>query len=527
LATFGAVLATIYYFKPQTVVVSTVFLAVIAYVLGEAMSNFIPRKTWLGRFMNPHPVRCLKINMCSVIDNLLQFNSKEHAAIIIMGSAACTAPAAIELLSVQKLFYNQEPNAAVGIFLVFASQCLGYGIAGLLRRTLVYQTSMLFPNNLPMVSLLEALHGEKSQVKKKLRVFYIGFLVLFFYEIIPEFIMPTLVGVSVFCLAKRDSLLFTNLFGGSNGNEGLGIMGLSFDWQYISNPSPLWYPLQTLFNSFVGYVLCVGVFVGVYYGNIWHAQDFPFLSQALYTNTSTSTNFTLFVQTAILDEKGAVDPLLLAKQGLPYFSCTFALYILATNLSITATFTHICLWNWAQIRPALQFFTLANLKHIVTPWAWNWRFWTASDSRGGVDDHENDPHYQLMLAYKDAPNWWYGIVLVLCLALGFLLLFLTSSTLPWWAYIIACGLSYVCILFFGAQYAMTGYQYNVQPVIQMIGGYLHPGHPMANMYFVLFGYNSVFQGQQLLSDLKFGQYTHLSPRMTFTAQMVIPIAPAF
>jgi hypothetical protein len=61
---------------------------------------------------------------------------------------------------------------------------------------------------------------------------------------------------------------------------------------------------------------------------------------------------------------------------------------------------------------------------------------------------------------------------------------------------------------------------HVQPVIQMIRGYLHPGHPKANMYFVLFGYNSVFQGQQLLSDLKFGQYTHLSPRATFTAQMV-------
>jgi hypothetical protein len=60
LATFGAVLATIYYFKPQTVVVSTVFLAVISYVLGEAMSTFIPRKTWLGRFLNPHPVSDLE-----------------------------------------------------------------------------------------------------------------------------------------------------------------------------------------------------------------------------------------------------------------------------------------------------------------------------------------------------------------------------------------------------------------------------------------------------------------------------------
>jgi hypothetical protein len=59
----------------------------------------------------------------------------------------------------------------------------------------------------------------------------------------------------------------------------------------------------------------------------------------------------------------------------------------------------------------------------------------------------------------------------------------------------------------------------------MIGGYLHPGHPKASMYFVLFGYNSVFQGQQLLGDLKFGQYIHLSPRATFTAQIVRPNIP--
>jgi hypothetical protein len=41
--------------------------------------------------------------------------------------------------------------------------------------------------------------------------------------------MPVLVGISFFCLAKRDSILFTNLFGGSNSNEGLGIMGVSFN----------------------------------------------------------------------------------------------------------------------------------------------------------------------------------------------------------------------------------------------------------------------------------------------------------
>ena len=439
-----------------------------------------------------------------------------------MGSAAANAPLAMEILAVQKLYYNLEPNAAVGIFLLWSSQCLGYGIAGVLRRTLVYPTKMLYPVNLPMNTLLEALHGEKSHVKKKLRVFYIGFLILFFYEAIPQYIMPVLVGVSMFCLAKRDSLLYTNLFGGSNGNEGLGILSLSFDWQYISNPSPLWYPLQTLINNFVGYILCIAVFIGVYYGNIWNAQKFPFLSQALFTDASNGTNFVQFNQTAVLTPEYKVDSALVAEQGLPYFAATFAVYILATNLSITATFSHLMLWNYHDLKSAWAFMSPAAIKSNMNPRSWDWRIWTTTDSKwGGDDDTEQDPHYRLILAYKDAPNWWYVMVFLVSTIIGLAMLYISKSTLPWWGFIVALLLSTVCILFFGAQYGITGYNYNVQPVIQMIGGYLHPGQPMANMYFCLFGYNSVVQGQLLLRDLKFAQYAHLSPRCTFVMQLVI------
>ena len=35
---------------------------------------------------------------------------------------------------------------------------------------------------------------------------------------------------------------------------------------------------------------------------------------------------------------------------------------------------------------------------------------------------------------------------------------------------------------------MTGLVIIIQPFPQMIGGFLHPGKPMANMYFVLFSY---------------------------------------
>jgi hypothetical protein len=40
------------------------------------------------------------------------------------------------------------------------------------------------------------------------------------------------------------------------------------------------------------------------------------------------------------------------------------------------------------------------------------------------------------------------------------------------------------------------------------------------MYFTVFGFNGLQQGQWMLRDLKLAQLTHLSPKATFTAQML-------
>ncbi|MCJ1411801.1 hypothetical protein MMC19_005893 [Ptychographa xylographoides] len=505
LSLFGSVLATIYYFKPQTVFVSVIFLAVVSYVLGELMEKIIPKSGFIGRWFNPH-----------------KFNHKEHAAIVIMSSSAATCALGTEVLAVQRLYYSTSPNAGASIFLLFSSQLLGYGIAGLMRKTLVYPTKMLYPINLPLNTLLETLHRDKTETARRLKLFYIMFCVLFVWEVFPEYIMPLMTGISIFCLAKRDSLVFTNLFGGANGNEGLGLLSWCMDWQYIAGTqSPLWFPLQTLVNNLVGYLLCICVFMGVYYMNVWNAQDFPFLSQLLFSNTSNSTVFAQYNQTAVLDSNNVLNEAALEQLGVPYFASTYATYILSTNLAITATFTHMFLWNYNDISTAWGFASYSNIKSIFRPSSWNYRFWkSGSDVGTAEEDGINDPHYALMRVYKDAPNWWYGLVLIFSIIVGLICLYSADSTLPWWAFLIACALSSICILFFGAQYAITGFQFIIQPIIQMIGGYLHPGYPVANMYFTLFGYNSVVQGQLLLKDLKLAQYAKLPPRVTFTVQLV-------
>ncbi|KAJ3739221.1 OPT oligopeptide transporter protein-domain-containing protein [Lentinula detonsa] len=498
LSAFGGVLAEIYYFKPQTVLVSNMFLAIISYVLGMGMDAVVPRTGFL-KWFNPHP-----------------FNKKENAFIVIMSSAAATSALGTEVLAVQRLFYNTTPNGAASVFLLFSSQLLGYGLGGLFRGSLLYPSKMLYPAAVPLVSMFDTLYKDHhtGTNKKKFKLFWIVFFAIFVWEIFPEYVFPLLTGLSVFCLADQSNPVFTNIFGGSNGNEGLGLLSICFDWQYISGGvNPMTIPLKAQTSNFIGYILCILVFSGVYYRNLWNALALPFLSQELFY-----ANGTLYNQTLILNQDLEVDPVLLEEQGLPFYAATWVVQLLTTNLGMAATLTHLLLWNREDLRLAWSWASPSRIRGSLTNF--NWKFWQDSGLRNVEEEEETDPHYREMLKYPDAPNSWYFAVLVISVVMALVLIYKTNSTLPWWGFVIALLLSAVSIVFFGALYAMTGLQFIIQPFVQMIGGFLHPGKPMANMYFVLFSYNSVNQAQLLLRDLKIAQYTKLPPRAAFTAQII-------
>ncbi|KAF9870610.1 hypothetical protein CkaCkLH20_11916 [Colletotrichum karsti] len=500
LGVFGAVMETIYYFRPVTIDVSNIFLALLGYVFGVAMEHVIPRKGVPGRWLNPHP-----------------FTQKEHAAIVVMASSASQVALAVNVIAAQRLFYNEEPSFVLAILIVFSSQCLGYGFAGLLRRALVYPSKMVWPSILPMNALLETLHRNKNETRDRLKLFYWVFAAIAVWEVLPEYIMPILTGVSVFCLAKRDSLIFTFIFGGSNGNEGLGLLSLGLDWQFITS-KPMWYPLETLMNNLAGYIIGICLFVGVYFGNVWRAMDFPFLSQLLFSRSSNTTLYVQYNQTAILDEQNVLKPEELAEQGTPFFTGTYAMFLLTNNLAATATISHLVLWNWVSIKAGLSLASLSQLWNRVI----NRERSISHSSKESKEypENETDDHYRLMRAYPECPDWWYATILLVSIGVGLLCLYLARSTLPWYGFLVSILLSGLFTLFFGAQTALTGFQGNSQPIVQMVGGYLHPGRPLANMYFTLFGYNSVVQGISLVQDLKFGQYAKVPPRATFATQLV-------
>jgi OPT family oligopeptide transporter len=269
------------------------------------------------------------------------------------------------------------------------------------------------------------------------------------------------------------------------------------------------------------------VFLGIYYGNIWRARDFPFLSQLLFSTDSSSTSYQTFNQSAVLDNNHVVDEALLQNEGVRYMAATFASYVLTLNLAISATISHLVLYNWHDLKDAWSFASPRILRQLYSA---NWKFWhgwtekNSKNGKGATLTTEElaamDPHHRLMLSYADTPDWWYGLVLVGSAVVGLVCIYQAESGMSWWAFITATALAAVLILFTGAQYGLTGFLCPTQPIMQLLGAYLEPGRPLTNMYFTLFGYNSVSQGLLLLQDLKLGQYAKLSPRCTFTMRMV-------
>lgn len=86
------------------------------------------------------------------------------------------------------------------------------------------------------MALYQSFHHEPTQNKDRITAFGWAFSASALWEPIASYVFPTLSGVSVFCLGAQHAKpstrkIFKNLFGGSNNNEGLGILSLGFDWQ--------------------------------------------------------------------------------------------------------------------------------------------------------------------------------------------------------------------------------------------------------------------------------------------------------
>jgi len=199
------------------------------------LPNIIPRKgTWTRQYrftLNPGP-----------------FNVKEHCLITVMANVVAGGAYATDIIAAQRVFYDQQWSAAYQLTLVISTQMIGFSLAGVCRRFLVWPSSMIWPATLVNTALFNTLHSaygrpEQGYMSRE-RFFFLAFLGSFLWYFVPGYLFTALSMFNWVCWIWPNSTVVNNLFG---YNHGLGMGFITFDWSVVSyTGSPLVTPVSTL-----------------------------------------------------------------------------------------------------------------------------------------------------------------------------------------------------------------------------------------------------------------------------------------
>ncbi|RAH72932.1 OPT superfamily oligopeptide transporter [Aspergillus aculeatinus CBS 121060] len=423
-----------------------------------------------------------------------KFSIKEHALITIcVNISASTAYASGSLVAItMPQYWNRDFGAGFAFIYLLTSQMLGFGLAGLARRWLVYPAALIWPSSLSSTVLFRALHEPESRATvngwkmSRYRFFAyftaIGFVIYWF----PDYIWTSLSTFAFATWIAPKNQKVNTIFG---MNSGLGLIPISLDWTQINYAG---YPLMTPFyitcNAFA-VVVFFYLFLSpiLYYTNVWNSAYLPLLSSSTFDNTGSSYNVSRVVDENldfVLSKYEQYSPM--------YISMSYSLTYGLSFAAVTAVVVHTYLYNGSEIWAKFK-----NSRH------------------GGEDIHR-----RLMHAYREVPDLWYGILFVVTAGLGIFTVKYWETGLPVWGFIVVCcGMCVFLIVPEGILEGTTNQRVFLNIITELIAGYAWPGKPIANMMVKCYGYNSVKHGMDFAQDLKLGQYMKIPPRVLFFAQI--------
>lgn len=259
---------------------------------------------------------------------------------------------AADIYVIQRLpkFFNQAWSSHIGyqITTSLSVQLLGYGLAGITRRFLVYPTSCIWPANLGTIALNRAFHREKNLSANGWKMSKLMFFVYAFcgmckfrrpcsclplltsikvtYYVFPGLIFPAL---SYFNWTTWIAPNNVNLAAITGTISGLGINPVpTLDWsqsllfrQFAGNSSPRFFPdwqiadpiitpLFSTLNQYIGALIAIPIIVGIWYTNTfntgtsfanvpWNATWWadPRTRQVTWASTPTGSSITLGANT--------------------------------------------------------------------------------------------------------------------------------------------------------------------------------------------------------------------------------------
>ncbi|KAJ7032867.1 OPT-domain-containing protein [Mycena alexandri] len=434
------------------------------------------------------------------------FNPKEHMLITIMANVGFITPYTTNIIWIQYLpIYFNQPwalNFGYQILVALSTNLIGYGLAGLTRRFLVYPAHAIWPQNLATIALNRAFHREKASVANgwrisRLRWFSYCFGAMFIYFWFPGFICQALSYFNWMTWISPTNVALAAITGGVSG---LGLNPLpTFDYNMLYF-DPLVTPFFTTFNFFLGTLFTLPMIVALWYSNTWNTGYLPVNSNLIFDNTgqlysvgSVVGSDTLFNQTMY----ESYSPAYLSAANALVYGAFFALY--------TATLTHAFLYYRHEI--------IHGFRSIL--------------SRRKTSDLHNDVHVRLMESYKEVPEWQYFLVLVFAIIVGAIGVGVYPTQTSPAVVLYGVFLAIIFVVPLGIINATTNVQIGLNVLAETIGGLWFPGNATAMNYFKSYGFITTSHALNFAGDLKLAHYMHLPPRQTFWAQIYATILSSF
>lgn len=480
MTTIGCTINVLFSFHSPVFVISTFVSAIIAWPLGRLWDKLVPDWSIFGLKLNPSP-----------------FNLKEHALITIMASVSFGSGAAYmtDIIITMRHFYGLDFGWGFQIVGMISTQAIGYSIAGLARRILVYPASMIWPSNLVTTTFLTNIHLNINHVADGWRISRLGFFLIvlicsFAWYWVPGFLAPFLSDFAFLTWITPKNVVINQMFGTFSG---LGMMPITFDWNQIAGyiGSPLIPPFFAVGNIFASLVIVYWILTPIlHYSNVWWGRYLPMSDVNSYDRFQN-----VYDSSRILTENNVFDAQKYANYSPLFLPTTFAVSYGMSFASLSSTIVHTVLFHGHEIV----------------------YYWKNSQTE------PDDVHMRLMKRYKEAPDWWFAILFVIFFVLSLLCVKLWDTGMPIWALVFALGIASSLLVPIGMIYALTNISVGLNVITEFIVGYLVPGRPVAMIFFKTFGYITNAQAINFIQNMKLGHYMKIAPRILFTAQLVATI----
>lgn len=173
----GSALNMLFSLRAPSIIITAFVAQLIAYPIGRGWDLVMPKRQFslFGcRFsLVPGP-----------------FNMKEHTLITVMANVSFNGGSAYstDVIVAMRGFYKRDLGFLWNILLTLATQMIGYGFAGLLRKFLVWPSSMIWPTNFVNTSLFYALHDRSPTDPARANGWSIGRYRYFLLVLIGSFV---------------------------------------------------------------------------------------------------------------------------------------------------------------------------------------------------------------------------------------------------------------------------------------------------------------------------------------------------